>query len=144
MRNPVLPKKVSRRLGTLLLGLSLLLGLASPAEAQRRGLFPIQVGVGVVPTGRDIILYYNLGATITPLVLTEASGGPGGPLTYSLNGERRSSAGRLESPPGFEPALLGFAFDPATRTLSGTPTLAGGGLPATDLHGHGPRGHRHR
>ena len=50
---------------------------------------------------------YTVGEAIAELTLPAASGG-NGELTYSL-----------------EPAVPGLSFDPATRTLSGTPTNAG-------------------
>ena len=49
---------------------------------------------------------YAVGGTVD-LILPAASGG-NGPLSYSL-----------------QPAVPGLAFDPSTRTLSGTPTAAG-------------------
>ena len=52
---------------------------------------------------------YTVGAPITPLRLPAASGG-NGELTYSLS-----------------PAVPGLRFNPITRTLSGTPTVAGRG-----------------
>ena len=50
---------------------------------------------------------YTAGEAITPLELPAATGG-NGELSYSL-----------------EPAVAGLVFDPATRTLSGTPQTAG-------------------
>ena len=50
---------------------------------------------------------YTVGEAIAELTLPAASGG-NGELTYSL-----------------EPAVPGLSFDPAARTLSGTPTSAG-------------------
>ena len=50
---------------------------------------------------------YTLGEAITPLVLPEALGG-NGPLAYELR-----------------PAVPGLTFDPAARTLNGTPSTAG-------------------
>ena len=49
---------------------------------------------------------YTVGEAISPLVLPEALGG-NGPLSYELR-----------------PAVPGLTFDPAARTLSGTPTTA--------------------
>ena len=94
----------------LLIALALLLGLASQAKAQN---FPDEIGIGFSPTQRFINLYYPLGQAITPLVFPAATSAT--PVSYSLV----SREGDYEE--------LGFAFDTATRTLSGTPNLAGAG-----------------
>ncbi len=111
-----MPAALRRRLAALLLGplmvIGLLLGLASPAEAQPT--FFGRVEIGTLANAGYIDLYFELGVATEDIVFPEAIGGTGD-LTYSLDGGDHS----LES--------LGFSFDPATRTLSGTPTLAGAG-----------------
>ena len=97
-----------RLISRLLIASVLLLGLASQAYAQT---FPSRVGIGYAPNNRYIDLYYRLGTAITPIVFPAATGGTAS-VRYELSG-------------GY--ASLGFAFDPVTRTLSGTPTLAGAG-----------------
>ena len=75
---------------------------------------PGRVVIDLAPTFLDEVSdqTYEVDTAITPLVLPEAtSGNP--PLTYSLTGEETG----LQVP--------GLRFDAETRTLSGTPTLAG-------------------
>ena len=119
---PSSKKTVRRGLSAFLLGLGLLIGLASSAWAQLTPTFPNPTGVGAVgavvagPNDDEYIdLYYKLGQQIIPLQFPAATGGTGD-LTYSLAGGHES---------------LGFAFDLTTRTLSGTPTLAGAGSDGT-------------
>ncbi len=114
-----MPAAPRRRLAALLLGplmvIGLLLGLASPAEAQSRPVFPRPVGIGAEPDDRrTIFLYFELGVATEDIVLPIATGGTGD-LTYSLTPARLS----LET--------LGFSFDPTIRTFSATPALAGAG-----------------
>ena len=78
-----------------------------------------RVEIGTVATAGYIDLYFRFGVATDNIVFPEAIGGTGD-LTYSLAGEDHS----LES--------LGLSFDPATRTLSGTPTLAGAGETKSD------------
>ena len=76
---------------------------------------------GVTVTVRDLVpdfggatvaaLALTAGEAMEPLVLPEATGGNGA-LTYALSSQ----------PAG----LAGLSFDPATRTLSGTPSAGGG------------------
>ena len=110
-----MPAAPRRRLAALLLGplmvIGLLLGLASPAGAQR---FPQPVGIGATPDEiRTINLYFRFGVATDNIEFPIATGGTGG-LTYSVTGN-----------PGLE--SLGFSFDPTTRIFKGTPTLAGAG-----------------
>ena len=97
--------------------IGLLLGLASPAGAQS---FPRESGIGATPTTRNITLYFPLGEATGDIVFPAATGGTG-TQSYSLRGGNESH----ES--------LGFKFDPATRTFSGTPTLAGAGAGRTEV-----------
>ena len=62
---------------------------------------------------------YTAGTAITDLVLPEATGGSGA-LTYSLT----NPAATGDTIPATAPGYNGLMFDPATRTLSGTPTAA--------------------
>ena len=78
-----------------------------------------RVEIGTVANADYIDLYFQLRVATDNIVFPEAIGGTGD-LTYSLAGEDHS----LES--------LGLSFDPATRTLSGTPTLAGAGETESD------------
>ena len=110
-----MPAAPRRRLAALLLGplmvIGLLLGLASPAEAQR---FPQPVGIGATPDEiRTINLYFRFGVATDNIEFPIATGGTGG-LIYSVTGN-----------PGLE--SLGFSFDPTTRIFKGTPKLAGAG-----------------
>ena len=96
-----------RRIATLFLAFGILLGVTAQAEAQR---FPPRVGVGAFPASTDQIhLYYTVSLPIADLVLPGATGGVA-PLVYDLDFED-----------------LGLTFDPVSRTLSGTPTIAGAG-----------------
>ena len=98
--------------GALLIGFTLLLGWSIEASAQRVRL-PSPSGVGANPTFPVIAVYYPINQTITPLTLPAGSGGTA-PLTYSIIDSD-------EDPGAYEP--LGLTFDPATRVLSGTPTM---------------------
>ncbi len=95
-----------RRFGvSLLVGFALLLGWSVQASAQS---FPNPVTIGNTPNTDTLTLYYRINVAITPLVLPAASGVTG--LTYTLR-------------PNYE--SLGLTFNPTTRTLSGTPNVAG-------------------
>ena len=63
------------------------------------------------------------GAAMEPLVLPEATGG-NGKLTYALTSRSRSKPAALTPVVSASPPP-GLSFDPATRTLSGTPTTNG-------------------
>ena len=78
-----------------------------------------RVEIGTVANADYIDLYFRFGVATDNIVFPDAIGGTGD-LTYSLAGGDHS----LES--------LGLSFDPATRTLSGTPTLAGAGETESD------------
>ena len=97
-----------RRFGvSLLVGFALLLGWSVQASAQS---FPAQVGIGAEPTSTTAItLYYRINQAITPLVLPSASGA----LSYEFDSRSYEA--------------LGLTFNPTTRILSGTPTVAGAG-----------------
>ncbi len=113
---PAAPRLAALLLGPLMV-IGLLLGLASPAGAQPA--FFGRVEIGTVATAGYIDLYFRFGVATDNIVFPDAIGGTGD-LTYSLAGGDHS----LKS--------LGFSFDPATRTLSGTPTLAGAGETESD------------
>ena len=86
----------------------MLLGLTSNANAQGPN-FTGTVGIGSNPSEQSAItLYFPYNAAISPLTFPTASSGAA-PLTYSL------------------PILNDLRFDPATRVLTGVPSLAGGG-----------------
>ena len=72
--------------------------------------FPVTTGIGTQPNSGAIILYFPLGAPITPVTFPEASGGTA-PYTYGVGGARM--------PP------FGLTYDADFRVLSGTPTAAG-------------------
>ncbi|WP_424948337.1 beta strand repeat-containing protein [Candidatus Spongiihabitans sp.] len=106
---PAAPRLAALLLGPLMV-IGLLLGLASPAAAQT---FPQPVGIGATPNEiRTINLYFQFGVATDNLVFPAATGGLA--VTYSVTGN-----------PGLK--SLGFSFNPANRTFSGTPTLAGAG-----------------
>ena len=114
---PAAPRLAALLLGPLMV-IGLLLGLASPAEAQSRPVFPDQAGIGAAPDAAYIDLFFELGVATEDIVFPAARSGTSD-LTYSLADRDHS----LES--------LGFSFDPDTRIFKGTPTLAGAGRTKT-------------
>ncbi len=110
---PAAPRLAALLLGPLMV-IGLLLGLASPAGAQSRPVFPDQVEIGATPNEDHIDLYFQLGVATDTIVFPEATGGP----NYAI---------LRQDPEDHTLESLGFSFDPTSRVFSGTPTLAGAG-----------------